>query len=202
MEMLIIVPCIILFLLLSLGLKFSLLLSSFCSLFLYISLSLLLSKDQKQIIEINEQDLTKKGKELIGKISKYQSLIENDTIKKNIKQICNLSSKILDTASSKKKSSSVKKFINYYLPFTLNILEQYNEIEDKGLSSKESKSFKEKVEVLTDKIKTACENTLNSLYEGDMINTNAEIKVFEGMLKSDGLVDDNMKIKIGSGKNG
>lgn len=200
MEILSIILSLLLFLLMTLKFKLGLIFSISCALVLYIATSFIFAKEPEEIIEIEKTNLSKKGKEAIVKINKYQSLIENKTIKDNIKVICDLSNKIIDTAEKGKKTNDVKKFINYYLPFTLNILDQYNEIEDKGLSSKESKEFMKKVETLTDKVKIACENTLNSLYEGDMINTNADIKVFEGMLKSDGLVDDNMKIRIGSEK--
>ena len=51
-----------------------------------------------------------------------------------------------------------------------------------------------KVEKMLDRVKEACEIQLNNMYETDLLNTNADIKVFETMLKSDGLVDDNMNI--------
>ena len=200
MEILGIILSLLLFLHMTLKYKLGLIFSISSALILYIAISLIFTKEPEEITEIEKTNLSKKGKDSIIKISKYQTLIENKTIKDNIKVICDISNKIIDTAEKGKKTNDVKKFINYYLPFTLNILNQYNEIEDKNLSSKESKEFMKKVETLTDKVKIACENTLNSLYEGVMINTNADIKVFEGMLKSDGLVDDNMKIRIGSEK--
>ena len=86
--------------------------------------------------------------------------------------------------------------IDYYLPFTLNILTQYNTIEDQKLTSRESKEFMLKVETMLDRVKEACESQLNNMYETDLVSTNADIKVFETMLKTDGLVDDNMNIKI------
>ena len=44
------------------------------------------------------------------------------------------------------------------------------------------------------RVKTACEAQLNNMYDLDIIDTNADIKVFETMLKTDGLVDNNMNI--------
>ena len=46
------------------------------------------------------------------------------------------------------------------------------------------------------RVKEACEVQLNNMYETDLLNTNADIEVFETMLKTDGLVDDNMNIKV------
>lgn len=196
-----IVLSVLLFLLLKVLFNLGFIISALSSLLFYIGFNLILTKDEKTlVIDANKSSLTK-GLKTIDKISEYESLIDKKEIKQNIRDICKLSTDIINVAKEKNKETSVKKFINYYLPFTLKILNEYNDLEDKKLSSRESKKFMSNVEALTEKIKSACEKTLNSLYEGDMLNTNAEIKVFEGMLKSDNLVDDNMNIKIGSGKN-
>ena len=44
-------------------------------------------------------------------------------------------------------------------------------------------------------IEIAFQNQLNTLYNNDLIDTNAEIKVFEAMLKSDGLLDNSISVK-------
>ena len=43
---------------------------------------------------------------------------------------------------------------------------------------------------MTEKIKNAFNEQLNNMYQTEMIDTDAEIKVFESMLKSDGFLDD------------
>ena len=53
-----------------------------------------------------------------------------------------------------------------------------------------------RTEELISRVDVACREQLNDLYEGELINTGASIKVFEDMLKSDGLVDDDMKIRV------
>jgi hypothetical protein len=88
----------------------------------------------------------------------------------------------------------VRKFVDYYLPFTLKILDQYDKVENQSLTSQESKEFMERVERMLGRVKTACEAQLNNMYDLDIIDTNADIKVFETMLKTDGLVDNNMNI--------
>ena len=111
--------------------------------------------------------------------------------------ICKTSRRIVETIKENpKKAKQISKFVDYYLPFTLNILTQYNKIEDQKLTSKESREFLIKVETMIKRVKEACESQLNNMYETDLVNTNADIKVFETMLKTDGLVDDNMNIKI------
>ena len=45
------------------------------------------------------------------------------------------------------------------------------------------------VEEMISKIKVAFEEQLSNIYQTEMIDTDAELKVFESMLKSDGFID-------------
>ena len=45
------------------------------------------------------------------------------------------------------------------------------------------------VEDMISKIKQAFEEQLSNIYQTEMIDTDAELKVFESMLKSDGFID-------------
>jgi len=45
------------------------------------------------------------------------------------------------------------------------------------------------VEEMIAKIKKAFEEQLSNIYQTEMIDTDAELKVFESMLKSDGFID-------------
>ena len=102
-------------------------------------------------------------------------------------------SKIIETVE--KKPDSYKKmnnFFNYYLPVTINILTKYDEIENQKLNTEDSKKFMESTQKMVKKINEAFKKQLSNLYQSDMIDTDAEMKVFDTMLKSDGYdVDDN-----------
>ena len=101
--------------------------------------------------------------------------------------------KIIETVE--KKPDSYKKmnnFFNYYLPVTINILTKYDEIENQKLNTEDSKKFMESTQKMVKKINEAFKKQLSNLYQSDMIDTDAEMKVFDTMLKSDGYdVDDN-----------
>ena len=81
-------------------------------------------------------------------------------------------------------------FLNYYLPVTIKIIQRYDEIENQKLTTKDSKKFMSSIQEMITKIKVAFENQLSNLYQSDMIDTDAEIKVFESMLKLDGFTDE------------
>ena len=132
----------------------------------------------------------------IEQLKKIKDKINDEKILRNISSIINTTEKIIKVLNKKPdKISSATKFLNYYLPITIKILEKFDEIDDQNLTSKSSKEFLDRIRNLIVNIEIAFQNQLNTLYNNDLIDTNAEIKVFEAMLKSDGLLDNSISVK-------
>lgn len=149
------------------------------------------SKLNLSIDKKNLYDILKEAKEETLQISNISKQIEDKEVVENINQICDISNKIIDTLSKNpNKLGQARNFLNYYLPVTIKILTRYDEIENQRLNTTESKEFMESVKRMTEKIKNAFNEQLNNMYQTEMIDTDAEIKVFESMLKSDGFLED------------
>lgn len=195
-----IIIAIIAFCGLYLGLDLNVIFSIFISLGSYYALTLIFNRNEvlQEKIDLERleyEQLTTQATGTIKSIKELEGKIENPQIQSNIAQICETSDKILVSLKEKpKKMKQVRKFVDYYLPFTLKILDQYDRVENQSLTSQESKEFMERVERMLGRVKIACEAQLNNMYDLDIIDTNADIKVFETMLKTDGLVDNNMNI--------
>ncbi len=139
----------------------------------------------------NLYDILKEAKEQTAKINQIAKQLEDKKLIENVSEICNTSNKIIDTLSKKpEKLGQANNFLNYYLPVTIKILNRYDEIENQKLNTTESEKFMKSVQEMTEKIKDAFSEQLNNMYQTEMIDTDAEIKVFESMLKSDGFIDD------------
>ena len=195
-----IIIAIIAFCGLYLGLDLNVIFSIFISLGSYYALTLIFNRNEvlQERIDLERleyEQLTAQASNTIKQIKGLEGKIENSGIQSNISQICETSDKILLSLKEKpKKMKQVRKFVDYYLPFTLKILDQYDRVENQSLTSQESIDFMERVERMIGRVKLACEAQLNNMYDLDIIDTNADIKVFETMLKTDGLVDNNMNI--------
>ena len=195
-----IIIAIIAFCGLYLGLDLNVIFSIFISLGSYYALTLIFNRNEvlQERIDLERleyEQLTAQASSTIKQIKGLEGKIENSGIQSNISQICETSDKILLSLKEKpKKMKQVRKFVDYYLPFTLKILDQYDRVENQSLTSQESIDFMERVERMLGRVKLACEAQLNNMYDLDIIDTNADIKVFETMLKTDGLVDNNMNI--------
>ena len=125
--------------------------------------------------------------------------IENAELVNEIRKINESANKIIDTIEKNpKKYKKMDNFFNYYLPVTINILKKYDEIENQRLTTEESKKFMESTRKMVKKIEEAFRVQLASLYQTDMIDMDAEMKVFDSMLKSDGFYGNDSDFDIKS----
>ena len=151
-------------------------------------------------ISLGDKTTLNEAKELIKKMNDVIYKLEDKELVDNAKQIYLTSTKIIETIEKKpNKLKSARNFLNYYLPVTLKILERYDEIENQKLTTDSAKKFMDQVEEMIEKIKDAFEKQLSSIYQEEIVDTDAELKVFESMLKSDGFVDE-MNIYVKSKK--
>ena len=134
----------------------------------------------------------KQNKDIISMIPK----IENKDTRDSLKEISITVDKILEVVESNpKKGDKIDNFFDYYLPVLLKIVNKYDEIENKNLISKEGKNFMKKADTMIMESKSAFATILSSLYQKDLIDADAEMKVYDLMLKADGIVGDNLIMK-------
>ena len=144
----------------------------------------------KKTLKDEDKNLYEKlveAKDTNNKIEKMIPKIESIELVNNIKQINDSVSKIIATVEKKpEKYKVMSNFFNYYLPVTLNILTRYDEIENQRLTSEDSKKFMKSAEEMIKNINEAFKKQLSNLYQSDIVDTDAEMKVFDKMLKADG----------------
>ena len=134
----------------------------------------------------------KQNKEIFNLISK----VEKKETKDNLKEINNTVAKILEVVENdSSKEKKLNNFFDYYLPVLIKIVNRYDEIENKKMVSSESKKFMEKADAMIGETKDAFESILSSLYRKDIVDADAEMKVYELMLKADGIVKDKLIMK-------
>lgn len=150
---------------------------------------LLLHNKKEEINENNKSmyDVLNEAKNKNKQIFEMESKVDSSELRKNIREIGETVSKMIKTIEKKpEKFKKMSNFFDYYLPVTLNILRKYDEIENQNLSSEDGKKFMAQTESMVGKINNAFKNQLSNLYQSDMVDTDAEMKVFETMLKADG----------------
>jgi len=134
----------------------------------------------------------KQNREIMDLIPKVESV----ETKKNLTEIYDTVVKILNTIENNpKKAKKINNFFDYYLPVLVKIVNRYDEVENKKLVSKEGKEFMEKADKMIADTRKAFATILASLYQSDIMDADAEMKVYNLMLKADGITNDNLIMK-------
>lgn len=174
-----------------LALNISLLTSLGIAVIAYGAGSLLLSdsSNKKDKSNSNESfyDILNLAKKQNAKIYEVMKKIEDKELVKNIDEIHDTADKIIDEVSKNpSKLNKSQNFFNYYLPTTLKILITYDNIENQQVENDEISKIMENTKKMIIKINASLEIQLASLFQAEIIDTDAEIKVLDTMLKSDG----------------
>ena len=138
----------------------------------------------QKVVEARKEEKQIKG--LIPKVEKQET-------KQDLKEISETINKILEEVEKNpKKEKSLNNFFDYYLPVLIKITTRYDEIENTRLTSKDEKTFMVKAEKIIKDTNNAFKTILSNLYQKDIMDTDADMKVYELMMKADGIVEDNI----------
>ena len=167
----------------------------------YVASELVIKGPEPAIDKVEEMSLKKRleaARKQNKHISEMIDEVDSIDVSKDIKKINVTANKILNTIEKNKiNNKSSNKFLDYYLPVCVNIIDRYDEIENQGLTSKDSKKFMDNSIKMIEETSSAFEKILDSLYQNDIYNNEAEMKVYNQMLKSDGYNSKELEVKDG-----
>lgn len=149
-------------------------------------------RDTDRPLYIKVSTAKKENKEILNLIPK----VEKEETRKNLNNIHDTVNRILEVVENNpKKASKLNNFFDYYLPVIIKIVNRYDEVENQKLTSKEGKDFMDKADKMIGETNKAFDKILSSLYQKDLMDADAEMKVYNMMLKADGIVSDNLIMK-------
>ena len=100
------------------------------------------------------------------------------------------------------KLPQLRKFMDYYLPTSLKLLNTYAELEAQDVEGANISESKRRIEQSMDTLVTAFENQLDKLFQDDALDVSTDIEVMEKMLSADGLVGNSDPFGLHGGKQG
>ena len=87
------------------------------------------------------------------------------------------------------KESELKNLINYYLPETFSLLENYDELSEKELQTEEITRAREEITETLEMILKAFKNLYKKLLENQASKISVDIKVLKDVLTQHGLTE-------------
>ena len=128
--------------------------------------------------------------DLLRQIREVNEDIENPELSRKIYRIEEITQRILEFQKEHPdKAGELRKFLNYYLPTTLKILNSYAQLENQGVEGENITATKQRIAGMMDMVVEGFERQLDKLFAGDMMDIAADITVMERMMQGDGLAD-------------
>ena len=85
------------------------------------------------------------------------------------------------------KKTQIQRFMNYYLPTTLKLLDSYARIEQQGVSGENMAKAKADIERIADTLVEGYRKQLDTLYRSEAVDIAGDVSVIENMMRRDGL---------------
>lgn len=131
------------------------------------------------------------GNDYIYKFRKANEAIPGEQISRDIDRIEKSCKGIFEyIADNPKKLNEIKKFMNYYLPTTLKLLNNYQRLQKQTVKGENIANSMFDIEGMMHTIAVAFEKQLDSLFDSDAMDIQAEIEVFENILTQEGLTEE------------
>lgn len=146
---------------------------------------------QKQLRQTVEE-----GNEYIRRIREINDAIAEPQISRKLGRLENICGRIFGHIGEKpEKLPDIRRFMSYYLPTTLKLLERYLEFNDQPVQGENITAAKTEIEGMLDDINRAFEKMFDRLFEEEALDVSTDISVLSTMLAQEGLLEDGLKVK-------
>lgn len=134
------------------------------------------------------------GQLAISEMKRLNDNIEDAGISANIDRMEAAARAIFEQVEADPgKLPQIRKFMDYYLPTTLKLLNAYDRMDSTGISGENIDSTKARVEGMMATIAAAFEKQLDSLFGSEAMDISTDISVLETMMAREGLAGERMK---------
>jgi len=138
--------------------------------------------------EVNRQ--ITEGREAMRRLREANVALTDPGITERLDRMEHAAGKIFETLErNPRQALEVRKFMNYYLPVSVKLLDQYRTLDSTGLSGEHITKSKAAVENSLDMIADAFEKQVDNLYRNTHLDITTDIQVLENMMAAEGLTD-------------
>lgn len=137
------------------------------------------------------------GNEYLRKLRAANDAIPDEALSECIDRMERASADIFAyIADHPGKAPQIRKFMNYYLPTTLKLLDSYERLSRQSVKGENITSTMFNIAGMMHTVADAFEKQLDSLFTDEAMDISADITVFESMLQQEGFVEDKTKPQL------
>lgn len=138
------------------------------------------------------------GKAYIRQINEANEAIPAIDISEKLSRLEQITSKIFSFVEQHpEQRSELRKFMEYYLPITLKLVNAYKELDAQPVQGENITTSKKEIVKTLDTINYAFENLLDSLYQSTAMEVSSDISVLEALFAQDGLTKKDFDLNQG-----
>lgn len=147
--------------------------------------------------------MLKDGRLAIAEMKRLDDNIADPGVSADIVRLEQVSEKIFEAVKDQpEKLPQIHKFMDYYLPTTLKLLNAYDRMSATGVSGENIDGTLNKVEGMMRNIVAAFEKQLDALYGSDALDISTDISVLEQMMAREGLTGQPLKAETAPPEDG
>lgn len=134
--------------------------------------------------------MLKDGRLALQEMRRLDDNIKDEKISEDIRRLEDVCQKIFDQVKAQPdKLPQIRKFMDYYLPTTLKLLNAYDRMGSQGVQGENISATLQRVEGMMDTIVKAFEKQLDSLFGSEAMDISTDITVLENMMAREGLTE-------------
>ena len=134
------------------------------------------------------------GDRAVSEMRRLNDAIQDPHISERIDRLEAVSLRIFEAVrEDPKKLPQIRRFMDYYLPTTLKLLNAYDRMGSAGVAGENIGGTMRRVEEMMDTIVSAFEKQLDGLYGAEALDLSADMTVLETMMAREGLAGEQMR---------
>ncbi|MBE6910229.1 MAG: hypothetical protein E7474_11775 [Ruminococcaceae bacterium] len=141
--------------------------------------------------------MIKDGNLAIREMKRLSETIRDEKLSADIVRLEDVCGKIFaQVKADPSRLPQIRKFMDYYLPTTLKILNAYDRMGAQGVSGENIDGTMQRVENMMGTIVAAFEKQLDALFGAEAMDISTDITVLENLMQREGLVTDELHEKV------
>lgn len=127
----------------------------------------------------------------IKEMGRLYGSIQSPEVRERINELMRISDKIIqDAVDDPSDVPEIRKFLDYYLPTTIKLLNAYDRMSGQGIEGENLSRSMNSIEEMLDTAVDAFKKQLDSLFEDQALDIETDISVMNRMLEREGLTGD------------
>ena len=132
--------------------------------------------------------LQKERERAVSELHRLNENITDEEISARLSHMESVTGRIFDhVLAHPEKRSVVRRFMDYYLPTTIKLLNQYDRMDQLGMGGENITAAKDKIRAMLETVSAAFDKQFDSLFRDEYMDISAEITVLEQMMQQEGL---------------